>query len=176
MDVSAWLFGHLLFWGSYMCVFCICTCSAQLSMFHMERHSRNTLIIIIDIIRWDWLIDFRWTCSIHLQEKLTPLWLSLRRSRRRWKQKVCTLSLFLLPSVRTINMMIEDTQQMKNEDWNLRKENTYDTLYAFHPRRRNVTTSKVGLGNGHIRKNLTKNGEPQRSSWGMQKKKKIHCC
>ena len=36
----------------YACVlyFCICTCSAQLSMFHMERHSRNTLIIIIIII------------------------------------------------------------------------------------------------------------------------------
>ena len=31
-----------------MCfVFCICTCSAQLSMVHMERRSRNTLIIII---------------------------------------------------------------------------------------------------------------------------------
>ena len=32
----------------YACVsyFCICTCSAQLSMFHMERHSRNTLNII----------------------------------------------------------------------------------------------------------------------------------
>ena len=27
--------------------FCICTCPAQLSMFHMERHPRNTLIIII---------------------------------------------------------------------------------------------------------------------------------
>ena len=36
----------------YACVlyFCICTCSAQLSMFHMERHSRNTLIIIIIVI------------------------------------------------------------------------------------------------------------------------------
>ena len=33
----------------YACVlyFCIFTCSAQLSMFHMERRSRNTLIIII---------------------------------------------------------------------------------------------------------------------------------
>ena len=33
----------------YACVlyFCICTCSVQLSMFHMERRSRNTLIIII---------------------------------------------------------------------------------------------------------------------------------
>ena len=33
----------------YACVlhFCICTCSAQLSMFHMERRSRNTFIIII---------------------------------------------------------------------------------------------------------------------------------
>ena len=29
---------------------CICTCSVQLSMFHMERSSRNTLIIIITII------------------------------------------------------------------------------------------------------------------------------
>ena len=29
------------------CIFFICTCSAQLSMFHMERRSRNTLIIII---------------------------------------------------------------------------------------------------------------------------------
>ena len=36
----------------YECLlhFCICTCSAQLSMFHMERHSRNMLIIIIIII------------------------------------------------------------------------------------------------------------------------------
>ena len=30
--------------------FCICTCSAQLRLFHMERHSRNALIIIIIII------------------------------------------------------------------------------------------------------------------------------
>ena len=30
--------------------FCICTCSAQFSMCHMERRSRNTLIIIIIII------------------------------------------------------------------------------------------------------------------------------
>ena len=36
----------------YACVlyFCICTCSAQLSMFHMERHSRNKLTIIITFI------------------------------------------------------------------------------------------------------------------------------
>ena len=36
----------------YACVlyFCICSCSAQLSMFHMERLSRTTLIIIIIII------------------------------------------------------------------------------------------------------------------------------
>ena len=30
--------------------FCICTCSEQLSMFHMERCSKNMLIIIIIII------------------------------------------------------------------------------------------------------------------------------
>ena len=41
-----------------------------------------------------------------------------------------------------------------------------------HPRRRNVTTSMVGFINGHICKNLTQNGEPQRYSWGTQKKKK----
>ena len=31
----------------YACVLylCICTCSAQLSMFHVEKRSRNTLII-----------------------------------------------------------------------------------------------------------------------------------
>ena len=36
----------------YACAlyFCICTCSVQFSMFHMERRSRNTLIIIIIII------------------------------------------------------------------------------------------------------------------------------
>ena len=36
----------------YACIlyFCICTCSAQLSMFHMERRSRNTLITITIII------------------------------------------------------------------------------------------------------------------------------
>ena len=33
-----------------MHVFCICTCSAQLSMFNMERHSGNMLIIISIII------------------------------------------------------------------------------------------------------------------------------
>ena len=30
-----------------LCIFFTCTCSAQLNMFHMERRSRNTLIIII---------------------------------------------------------------------------------------------------------------------------------
>ena len=34
----------------YMCfVFCTCTCSVQLSMFDMERHCRNTMIVIIII-------------------------------------------------------------------------------------------------------------------------------
>ena len=30
----------------------------------------------------------------------------------------------------------------------------------------------VGFRNGHIHKNLTQSGEPLRSSWGTQKKKK----
>ena len=47
-----------------------------------------------------------------------------------------------------------------------------NTPSMHHPWRRNVTTSMVGLKNGHIRKNLTQNGESPRYSWGMQKKKK----
>ena len=38
--------------NAYTLYFCIGTCSAQLSMFHMERCSRNMLIIII-IITWE---------------------------------------------------------------------------------------------------------------------------
>ena len=36
----------------YACVlcFCICTCSAKLSVFHVERRSKNTLMIITIII------------------------------------------------------------------------------------------------------------------------------
>ena len=46
------VWSHAVLGVSYACVtyFCICTCSAQLSMFHMERRPRNTLIIIIIII------------------------------------------------------------------------------------------------------------------------------
>ena len=48
----------------YACVlyFCVCTCSAQLSMFHMERHSRNTLIVISIII----IKIFRLICNFYL--------------------------------------------------------------------------------------------------------------
>ena len=35
----------------YACVLYFCICSAQLSMFHMEKRSRNTFIIIV-IILW----------------------------------------------------------------------------------------------------------------------------
>ena len=43
---------HTVLGVLYACVsyFCICTCSAQLSMFHMERCSRNTIITSIIII------------------------------------------------------------------------------------------------------------------------------
>ena len=43
---------HAVLGVLYACVlyFCICTCSAQLGMFHVERRSRNMLIIIIIII------------------------------------------------------------------------------------------------------------------------------
>ena len=46
-----------------------------------------------------------------------------------------------------------------------------NTPSMHHPGRWNVTTSMVGLENGHIHKNLTQNGEPQGYSWGRQKKK-----
>ena len=36
---------------AYVLYFCICPCSAQFSMFHLERRSRNMLIIII---LWFW--------------------------------------------------------------------------------------------------------------------------
>ena len=50
---------------------------------------------------------------------------------------------------------------------------TKNTPSTHHPRRRNVTTLMVGLKNGHIRKNLTQSGEPQRYSWGTKKKKML---
>ena len=53
----SWMFQHIVWTPAvlsvlYACVlyFCICTCSAQLSMFHRVRRSRNTLIIIIIVI------------------------------------------------------------------------------------------------------------------------------
>ena len=55
------------------------------------------------------------------------------------------------------------------DGWMLATKNT-PSMHHFW--RRNVTTSMVGLKNGHIRKNLTQNGEPQRYSWGTQKKKR----
>ena len=50
-----------------------------------------------------------------------------------------------------------------------------NTPSMHHPQRQNVTTSMVGLKNSHIGKNLTQNGEPQRYSWGTQKKKEKLC-
>ena len=54
------------------------------------------------------------------------------------------------------------------------KRRIEDTPSMHHPRRRNVSTSMVRLKkkNGHVRKTLTQNGEPQRYSTGTQKKKK----
>ena len=42
-------------------------------------------------------------------------------------------------------------------------------------RRRNVTTSMIGLKSGRMRKNLTQGGNP-RYSWGTQKKEKHGYC
>ena len=52
--------------------------------------------------------------------------------------------------------------------------NVYETADYSHvyPQRRNVTTAMVGLRNGHTRKNLTKNGEPQRYIAGERRRKR----
>ena len=47
-----------------------------------------------------------------------------------------------------------------------------NTPCRHNPRRRNVATSMLGLKNGHIHKNLTQNGEPQRQL--EIQKKNIH--
>ena len=47
-----------------------------------------------------------------------------------------------------------------------------NTPSTHHPRRRNVTTLMVGLKTVTHAKISPKNGEPQRYSWGTQKKKK----
>ena len=104
-----------------VCV-CVCVvivhwhCSAQLSMFNMEKRYRNKIIIIITIKR------FWHSCP------------------------------------RRVNASNKNTTSIQ------------------HPWRWNVTTSVVGLKNGHIRKSLTQNGEPQRHSWGTQKKEKDMQC
>ena len=51
LSMTVWT--HAVLGVLYACVlyFCICTCSAQLSMFDMERHSRKKFIIIINTRR-----------------------------------------------------------------------------------------------------------------------------
>ena len=59
---------HAVLGVLHACVlyFSICTCSAQLSMFHMERHSINTLIIITIINKF----HLKW--SITLWDNYNP--------------------------------------------------------------------------------------------------------
>ena len=47
LSMIVWTHAVLSVLYAFVLYFCICTCSAQLSMFHMERRSRNMLIIII---------------------------------------------------------------------------------------------------------------------------------
>ena len=69
LSVVVWT--HAVLGVLYTCVlyFCICTYSAQLSMFHVEKCSRNRLIIIIVIVIYaDRQPDFRdcWLWSLFL--------------------------------------------------------------------------------------------------------------
>ena len=79
----SWMFQHDCFdaccfeYLVCMCfVFCICTCSAQLSMFHLERRSRNTLIITHYYYYYLFVVIlvfcFFLTCVIILTDKCTP--------------------------------------------------------------------------------------------------------
>ena len=50
LSMIVWTHAALGVLDACVLYFSICTCSAQLSMFHMERCARNTLINIINII------------------------------------------------------------------------------------------------------------------------------
>ena len=68
------------------------------------------------------------------------------------------------------NVEQEDVQDSTREGQSMCHTGWWVIYIRIHPRRRNVTTSMVKLKNSHICKNLTQKGEPQRSSWGTQKK------
>ena len=72
---------HGLLGVLYACVlyFCICTCSAQLSMFHMERRSRNTITTITLLYRCTcWVL----CCTVAVTAS-PPAWRVLGSHRRR---------------------------------------------------------------------------------------------
>ena len=61
-SLLSWMFGHGCLdsccFGCVICLcFIVCTCSAQLNMFHVERHTRNTVIIFIIIIIMTLLVN-----------------------------------------------------------------------------------------------------------------------
>ena len=60
------------------------------------------------------------------------------------------------------------TDQLPQQGW---RETDIIDCTDKNQRRRNVTTSMVGLKNGHIRKTLTQNGNPQRHGWGTHWRK-----
>ena len=64
----------------YACVlcFCICTCSAQLSMFYMKRHFRNVLIIVIITINRKFLLLQTWVTSKKATDKFESLFYHLK--------------------------------------------------------------------------------------------------
>ena len=60
----------------YACVlhFCICTCSAQLSMFHMERSSRNMLILLLLLLLIIIIIIMCNTWGVHTCSMSCAIW------------------------------------------------------------------------------------------------------
>ena len=64
----------------YACILYFYTCSAQLSMFHMQRHSRNTLIIIINIIVIIIIIIIIMSCQL----ALVCLWTKADSKNKQW--------------------------------------------------------------------------------------------
>ena len=57
--LSMIIWTHAVLGVLYACVlyFCTCTCSPQLSTFHMERRSRNTLIIFYPSLLLSWMFE-----------------------------------------------------------------------------------------------------------------------
>ena len=106
-------------------IFCICTCSAQLSMFHMERCSRNTLIIIIILWvsgRGDFPMEFTWF--------LTPFPQNSFRWEYKPRSSLCTHAFHRTDS-KDPNIDVLECQQQKYTQHAPSMKMQCDSLYGW---------------------------------------------